>query len=115
MKDGNQEGFMDQDSKQNSEIKDDCLQGDELGILAVPTKTLVAISAAAALNCHACLRRLIPTALNNGILAEEVSAAIAIAREIRTRAATMTDSLGTTLVNRNERHPNGNTPDEKCG
>ncbi|MDP6451720.1 MAG: carboxymuconolactone decarboxylase family protein [SAR202 cluster bacterium] len=106
---------MDQDSKQNSEIKDDCLQGDELGILAVPTKALVEIGAAAALNCHTCLHHLIPAALNNGILAEEVSAALAVAGEIRTRAAAVTDSLGATLVNRNERHPNGNIPDEICG
>ncbi len=106
---------MDPGNKRNTDATSDCLQGDVPDILADPTKTLVAIGAAAALNCHTYLRCLIPTALNNGILAEEVSAAIAVAREIRTRAANMTDSLGASLVNRNERHPNGNTPDEKCG
>jgi len=98
---------MDQDNKQVSETTDDCLQGEVLDILAAPTQSLVAIGAAAALNCHICLRHLIPSALNNGILAEEVSAALTIASEIRTRADTMTDSLSATLVKRNERHPEG--------
>lgn len=103
---------MDDSNEQINEIDDDCLQDEALDILSAPTRSLVAIGVAVALNCHVCLRRLIPTALNNGVLSEEVSAAVAIATEIRTQATAMTDSLGATLVNRSEYYANGKAPDD---
>ena len=74
----------------------------DVDVLAATTKCLVAIGVAAALNCHACLRHLIPAALNNGILAEEVAAALAVAGAMRTRTGALSDDLGALLVNRGE-------------
>ncbi len=102
---------MDHDDKQAAGAAEDCLHGETVDILAATTKSLVAIGAAAALNCHVCLRHLIPAALNNGALAEEVTDALAVAREIRVRAGALTDKLSTTLV---ERGPNGTGPATSC-
>jgi hypothetical protein len=74
----------------------------------------VAIGVAAALNCHNCLRRLIPASLNNGILAEEVSAALAVAEEVRSHAGGMTDGLSASLVKRGETRQTGAEHDTKC-
>ncbi len=93
---------MDRGDKQLSEAVEDCLHGEAVEILAATTTSLVAIGAAAALNCHVCLRHLVPTALNNGILAEEVAGAVAVAKEIRSHAVAMTDDLSTMLVRRRE-------------
>ncbi len=89
---------MDHGDKQAAGAAENCLHGETLDILAATTKSLVSIGAAAALNCHVCLRHLIPAALNNGILAKEVTGALAVAREIRARAGGLTDELGNTLV-----------------
>ncbi len=105
---------MDHGDKQLSEVAEDCLDGEAVDILAATTKSLVAIGAAAALNCHVCLRHLVPTALNNGILAEEVAGALAVAREIRRHAVAMTDDLSTVLVTRREVRSKGVQPATKC-
>ncbi len=89
---------MDHGDQQAAGAAEGCLHGETVDILAATTRSLVAIGAAAALNCHVCLRHLIPAALNNGILAEEVTGALAVAREIRARAGDLTDELGNTLV-----------------
>ncbi len=105
---------MDQGDKVTSDGADDCLQGEAVDILAVSTKTLVAIGAAAALNCHVCIRHLIPAALTNGILAEEVVAALVVAREIRARTGAMTDSLSDALIESGQAGANGAELDTKC-
>ncbi len=91
---------MDIGDKRPAGAAENCLHGDTVDVLAATTKSLVAIGAAAALNCHICLRHLIPAALNSGILVEEVTAALAVAREVRARAGGLTDDLGDTLVQR---------------
>ncbi len=106
---------MDPGDKQIREEAEDCLHGEAVDILAAPTKCLVAIGAAAAVNCHVCLRRLIPTALNNGILAEEVAAALAVGREIRTRAGALTDDISSALIKRGgATPPTGTGPATRC-
>ncbi len=105
---------MDHGDEQLSEVAEDCLHGEAVDILAATTKSLVVIGAAAALNSHVCLRHLIPTALNNGVLGEEVAAALAVAREIRTHAVAMTDDLSTALVRRPEKRSKGAEPTAKC-
>ncbi len=105
---------MEQDDRQVAGSVDDCHHGETADILAATTNSLVAIGAAAALNYHARLRRLIPVALNNGILAEEVAAALAVAGEIRTRAGVSTDNLGTALVMDRETRENGAEPARGC-
>ncbi len=89
---------MDHGDQQAAGAAEDCLHGETVAVLAAMTKSLVAIGAAAALNCHVCLRHLIPAALNNGILPEEVTAALAVAREIRTRAGGLTDDYASALI-----------------
>ena len=106
---------MEQGDKQIPEVAEDSLHGEAVDIFAAPTKSLVAIGAAAALNCHLCLRHLIPAALKNGILAEELTAALAIAREVRTRAGAMTDDISSTLVKRGEERTNDAESTTKCG
>jgi hypothetical protein len=105
---------MDHGDKHLSEAAEDSLHGEAVDILAATTTSLVAIGAAAALNCQVCLRHLVPTALNNGILAEEVAGALAVAREIRTRACALTDDLSTALVRRQEVPSKGVEPTTKC-
>ena len=95
---------MEHGGKQNTEAQQECLQGETIDILAPTAKSLVAIGVAAGLNCRACLRRLIPAALNNGILVEEVTAALAVAREVREHVNSLTDDYTTALV---QRRPNG--------
>ena len=91
---------MEHGGKQIIEAQQECLQGETMDILAPTTKSLIAIGVAASLNCHACLRRLIPAALNNGILTEEVTAACAVAREVRARVNGLTDDYTTALIQR---------------
>jgi AhpD family alkylhydroperoxidase len=67
-------------------------------ILAPTTKTLLAIGAAAALNCHPCLNRLVSAALQNGVLEEEIKAAISLVGQIRWHAAGFTDKLVTDML-----------------
>ncbi len=95
---------MEHGGKQIIEAQQECLQGETIDILAPTTKSLIAIGVAAGLNCHACLRRLIPAALNNGILVEEVTAALAVAREVRAHVNSLTDGYTTALI---QRGPNG--------
>ncbi len=97
---------MEQDDRQVAGSAQDCQHGEILDILAAPTRILVAIGAAAALNCADCLRQLIPAALKNGILAEEISAALAVVSEIRTWSGAMTNDLNTVLVQRVEARSN---------
>ena len=93
---------MEQDGRHTAGAAQDCYRGDVVDILAAPTRSLVAIGAASALNCADCLRHLIPAALKNGILAEEISAALAVVSEIRTRSSAMTDDLSAVLAQRVE-------------
>jgi hypothetical protein len=105
---------MEQDDRQLTGSVDDCHRWETEEILAATTKSLVAIGAAAALNCHVCLRRLVPIALNNGILEEEVAAAIAVVREIRTVANESTDNLGNALVIGGEPVQDNAEPGPRC-
>ncbi len=91
---------MEQRDRQAAGSAQDCHHGEIVDILAAPTISLVAIGAASALNCADCLRHLVPAALKNGILAEEISAALAVVSEIRTRSGVMTDDLSAVLVPR---------------
>ncbi len=93
---------MEQDDRQAAGSAQDCHHGEIVDILAAPTMSLVAIGAASALNCADCLRHLVPAALKNGILAEEISAALAVVSEIRTRAGALTDDLSAELVQREQ-------------
>ena len=97
---------MEQDDRQAAGSARDCHQGEAVDILAAPTRSLVAIGAASALNCADCLRHLIPAALKNGILAEEISAALAVVAEFRTRSGAMIDDLSADLVQRVEARSN---------
>jgi hypothetical protein len=101
---------MEQDDAQPTGPVDDRHHGDIEDVLAAPTRSLVAIGAAYGLNCTDCLRHLIPAALNNGILPEEVAAALAVAEETRRRVSALTDRVGDALVLRAETHPNGAGP-----
>ncbi len=105
---------MEHGDTQPPEPAEDGLHGEAAAILAATTKSLVAIGAAAALNCHVCLRHLIPVALNNGILAEEVAGALAVAREIRTRAGGLTDDYASALVHRRTTTSASTAPSKDC-
>ncbi len=93
---------------------DDCLGGGSNDILAPTTRVLVAIAAAAAVNCHPCLRHLIPAALENGILQEEVTATIALARTIKNRAGRLTDGLAGSLVQQGNSNPADAGSEGRC-
>ncbi len=97
---------MEQRDRQAAGSAQDSHDGETVDILSALTRSLVAIGAASALNCTDYLRHLIPTALNNGILAEEISAALAVVSEIRTRSGAMTDNLTAVLVQRVEARSN---------
>ncbi len=97
---------MEQDNRQAAGSAPDCYHWETIDILAAPTRSLVAIGAASALNCADCLRHLIPAALKNGILAEEISAALAVVSEIRTWSGGMTADLSAVLVQRVEARSN---------
>ncbi len=105
---------MDIGEKRPTGAAENCLHGDTVDVLAATTKSLVAIGAAAALNCHICLRHLIPAALNSGILVEEVTAALVVAREVRARVGGLTDDLGDTLVQRGAAVAAGGAGPTKC-
>ncbi len=105
---------MDHDGKQIIEAQQECLQSDTIDILAPTTKSLIAIGVAAGLNCHACLRRLIPAALNNGILAEEVTAALTVAREVRASVSGLTDDYTTALIQRGATTSGSTLPTVDC-
>jgi alkylhydroperoxidase/carboxymuconolactone decarboxylase family protein YurZ len=87
---------MEHDNKLCAAGQQECLQ--EIDILAPTPKSLIAIGAAAALNCHNCLNHLIPAAVQNGVLEEEIEAAIAVVEQIRRNAAGFTDKLVTDLL-----------------
>ncbi len=89
---------MEDGDKQSVDGQRECLQGETLDILAPTTKSLVAIGAAAALNCHRCLSYLVPTAVQNGVLIEEIEAAIAVVKGMRGHAAGSTDKLVNDLL-----------------
>lgn len=93
---------MDQGDRQAAGSARDCHSGEIEDILAASTRCLIAIGAASALNRADLLRHLIPTALTNGILAEEVAEALAVASEMRTQSGVMTDDLSATLIKRAE-------------
>ncbi len=105
---------MEQDDRRVAGPAGGCHHGETVDILAATTKSLIAIGAAAALNYHARMQRLIPVALNNGILAEEVTAALGVAREIRKRAGDSTDTLGGALVTGNENPTVSAAPGAGC-
>jgi alkylhydroperoxidase/carboxymuconolactone decarboxylase family protein YurZ len=102
---------MDRDEGQAAESVDGRNRAETVEILAAPTRSLVAIGAASALNCARCLRHLIPAALENGILPEEVAAALAVAREVRTRTGASTDNLAAALIMGGETSPDGTEHD----
>ncbi len=73
-------------------------EGATSDILAPNTRSLVAIAAAASLNCQRCLNYLVPAALQSGVLEEEVQAAISVVEQIRRHAAGFTDKVVTDLL-----------------
>ena len=89
-------------------------QGAISDILAPNTRSLVAIAAAAGVNCHPCLRYLIPAALQQGVLEEEIEAALAVAEGIRGRAAKMTHDLAVTLAEIGEFPGEANNSKGEC-
>ena len=91
------------DGEQVAEGCRECLPGENIDILAPTTKNLVAIGAAAALNCHPCLNYLISAAVRNGVLEQEIKAATSMVEQIRRHAGGFTDNLVTDLVSRHER------------
>jgi len=99
---------MDHDGKQSVERQQERLHGESIDILAPTAKSLIAIGAAAALNCRPCLNHLIPAAVQNGVLEEEIEAAISMVEQIRRHAAGFTDKLVTDLLRPDEyRGPKG--------
>lgn len=97
-----------------AEILDDCPGGRNSDILAPTTRVLVAIAAAAAVNCHTCLRHLIPAALENGILQDEVTATVALTRTIRHQAGRFTDGLAGSLVQQGNSDPADAGSGDRC-
>jgi len=92
---------MDHDGKQSVERQQERLHGESIDILAPTAKT-------AALNCRPCLNHLIPAAVQNGVLEEEIEAAISMVEQIRRHAAGFTDKLVTDLLRPDEyRGPKG--------
>lgn len=89
---------MEHGSKQVAEGRQACLSGETTDILAPTTKSLVAIGAAAALNCYPCLNHLVPAAVQNGVLEEEIKATISLVEQIRRHAAGFTDKLVADMV-----------------
>lgn len=89
---------MEHDDKQIAETQQERLHGEAIDILAPTAKSLIAIGAAAALNCHPCLNHLVPAAVQNGVLEEEIKATISLVKQIRRHAAGFTDELVTDLL-----------------
>ncbi|MEE9202134.1 MAG: carboxymuconolactone decarboxylase family protein [Dehalococcoidia bacterium] len=89
-------------------------EGVASDILAPNTRSLVAIAAAASANCHPCLRYLIPAALRQGVLEEEIGATLALAEEIKGRASKMTHDLAVTLAEIGESPGEANNSKGDC-
>jgi alkylhydroperoxidase/carboxymuconolactone decarboxylase family protein YurZ len=89
---------MEQDGKQSIEGQGEIFGEGITDILAPTAKSLIAIGAAAALNCHTCLNYLIPAAVHNGVLEEEIKAAISLVGQIKGNAARFTDKLVADLL-----------------
>ncbi len=89
-------------------------EGATSDMLAPNTRSLVAIAAAAGVNCHPCLRYLIPAALRQGVLEEEIGATLALAEEIKGRAAKMTHDLAVTLAEIGESPGEAGSNKEDC-
>jgi AhpD family alkylhydroperoxidase len=89
---------MEHDGKQSAAGRQECLHEETIDILAPTAKSLIAIGAAAALNCQPCLNHLVPAAVQNGVLEKEIQATISLVEQIRKQAAGFTDKLVTDLL-----------------
>ncbi len=89
---------MEHGDKQPTEEQQVFFHGETIDILAPTAKSLIAIGAAAALNCHPCLNYLVPAAVQKGVLEEEIKATISLVEQIRSHAAGFTDKLVTDLL-----------------
>lgn len=89
---------MEHDGKQSIAGQQECFHGETIDILAPTARSLIAIGVAAALNCHPCLKHLVPAAVQNGVLEEEIEATIFLVEQIRSRAADFTDKLVTDML-----------------
>jgi AhpD family alkylhydroperoxidase len=54
-------------------------------------KALVAVGASVTANCHSCLQSAAQMALENGVEAQEIAAAIEVGKKVRARAASWMD------------------------
>ncbi len=89
---------MEHDGKQSTEGQQEFLHSETIDVLAPTAKSLIAIGVAAALNCHPCLNHLVPTAVQNGVLEEEIKATISLVEQVKRHAAGSTDKLVTDLL-----------------
>ncbi len=69
----------------------------EDSMLSSDSRLLTAIAAAASLNCRPCLETLIPKALEQGILPEEIREIFSVVSAVRERAALPPGVLATLL------------------
>ncbi len=67
-------------------------------MLSATTRLLVAIAGAVSLNCKPCLEALIPAALQQGILPEEIAEVVCTVTEVRENVSTFTRDLITHLL-----------------
>lgn len=89
---------MQHSDQQSVEGQPESISGQSIDILAPTAKSLIAIGAAAALNCHPCLNYLVPAAIHNGVLEDEIEATISLVGQIKRNAAGFTDKLVTDLI-----------------
>lgn len=71
---------------------------NEESMLSTKSRLLTAIAAAASLNCESCLETLIPQALKQGVLPEEISEVFSIVTDIRDKAIIPTRDLAARLL-----------------
>lgn len=103
---------MERGDQQSVEGQQEIISEETSDILAPTAKSLIAIGAAAALNCQPCLNYLIPTAIHNGLLEEEIKATISVVELIRLDAAGFTDKVVTDRLL--QRRPAGDSKRECC-
>ncbi len=89
---------MEHGDKQSTDGQQAFFHEETIDILAPTAKSLIAIGVATALNCHSCLNHLVPTAVQNGILEEEIKATISLVAQVRRHATAATDKLVTDLL-----------------
>ena len=97
-----------------TETLHDCPGGGNSDILAPTTRVPVSIVAATTVNCHPCLRHLIPAALKNGILQDEVMATVALTRTIRHRAGRLSGGVAGSLAQQGNSNPADAGSGDRC-